>query len=111
MAVKMVWSAWARTYVRRDGSWIFVNITTAFLGIEMYEWMRDWLSTQLLWRLGILKSIGLALGSVYFMHGVFGATTTCTCLSITNNGIHDSVLSVLVNCRNTNARGVPSPRR
>jgi hypothetical protein len=61
--------------------------------------------------LGHIEKHRIALESVYLVHtvGVFAASTTCTCLSVTNNGIHDNILSVLVKLSQQQRQGVLSP--
>ena len=63
---------------------------TAVLGIELHDGVQDWTSAHIVMALWGREKHGT--GFVYTV-GVSGTTTTCICLSFTNNGIHDSTLS------------------
>jgi hypothetical protein len=76
----------------KDGvEWIAEHVSTKRLDSDVGQYFDSFLHIRL-WRLGMLKSIGLALASVglALTVGLFG-TTSCICLSFTNNGIHDSI--------------------
>lgn len=76
----------------KDGvEWTAEHVSTKRLDSDVGQYFDSFLHIWL-WRLGMLKSIGLALASVGLAPtvGLFG-TTSCICLSFTNNGIHDSI--------------------
>lgn len=45
----------------KGGYWILVNTIAAVLGVELYDGCKTGLLHILLWRFGIVKSMGLAL--------------------------------------------------
>lgn len=63
--------------------------------VEPYDRAWTWPFTHIVMAFGDVEKHGLALGFVGFVHivEVFG-TTSCICLSITNNGINDSIPSL-----------------
>jgi hypothetical protein len=77
---------------------MFVNITTAVLVVELHDRAQHWPFTHIVMALGNLEKHGTGSGIRWprIPVGVFGAVTSCICLSITNNGIHDCISSLLV---------------